>query len=174
MNRFETWLQLLTLLSVVAGVALVVWELQQTRAMTLTELVHGTITDIQTDRSANYGENLAHVQYKACFEPSELTHSEAFILGAFFDNQIGRVNRYKVQADLGGFETSWRHLGSYEVREVLSYPQDRAWLKHHPLWMHENADPKLREFFTEMIAANDFENCKILIERMVEDRNDDA
>ena len=74
--------------------------------------------------------------------------------------------------DLGGFATSWRRLGAHEVREVLSYPQGRAWLEDHPMWMHPSSDPELKEFFRTVLDENDVAHCSELIKRMVNQPND--
>lgn len=163
-DRIVQWL---TLFSVVIGVGLVVYELRQTREMTLTQLIHGTITQIQDERIARYGENLGEVLATACLEPDKLTPAQAFVLDAYFNAQVAIVNRYRVQVEIGGFVTEWKRLGRPVVMRVLAFPQGKAWLEQHPLWMSPAAPPELREYFEGMAQEKGIHHCNELLIRIL-------
>ncbi len=162
-ERFVQWA---TLLSVVVGVVLVVYELRQTREMTLTQLVHETITQIQDERIARYGENLGDVLATACLKPKELSPGESFVLDAYFNTQIAIVNRYLIQQRIGGFETDWEGLGRPAVLRVLAFPQGRTWLRKHPLWMSSGVPPELREYLVERIEDDADTHCTETVARL--------
>ena len=165
-DHLDLILQFATVFAVVFGVVLVVWELQQTRSMTYTQLVHGTIDEIHQDRAAHYGENLGEVLATACYEPQKLTRSEAFILNAYFGNQIGRANRYKIQVDLGGFSSDWKRLGKPQVMRVLSFPQGKRWLSTHPLWSDRNSNTELIDFFDSLMQQDGY-SCDSVIDNIL-------
>ena len=128
MRDREFIIQLATLASVITGVALVVWELRQSREMVHVQLVHGTISEISQERSAMYGENLAQTLSTACFSPADLSNDQFFMLDAYFSNQINRVIRARVQSQIGNFETPWRTIGIAQVQKVLAFPQGPRWI----------------------------------------------
>jgi len=128
-DKVDRWIQLATAVAIVVGLALVIWELQQTRALTFAQVVHSNMDEISQERTGIYGEDLGEVLAIACYSPDELTRAQAFVLDAYFENQSLRVVRYWVEVETAGFSTDWQRLGARHLRKVLGFPQGRGWIE---------------------------------------------
>jgi hypothetical protein len=128
-ESIDRWIQLATAFAVVIGIALVVWELQQTRALTSAQIAHGNMDELSQERTGLYGEELGEILALACYEPWKLTESQAFVLDAYFDNQLLRVVRYWVEVEAAGFSTDWRLLSQRHIEKILGFPRGKTWLE---------------------------------------------
>jgi len=164
-QKTDTWIQLVTAIAVIAGLALVIWELQQTRDLAFTQLAHGNMDAMSQDRSAVYGEELGEVLATACFSPEELASPQAFALNAYFQNQMTRIARVRLENEQAGMPTPWRSLSRGPLHEILSFPQGRVWVQHHPFLSEGFYDPDISNFVNEELRA-DVESCASKIDRM--------
>ncbi|MGK0223849.1 MAG: hypothetical protein ACI9ON_003096 [Limisphaerales bacterium] len=112
----NAWAQILTSVAVIAGLGLVVWELQLTRQVSIDTYALLSTSDNTTDNSAMYGERVAEVIAKACFEPSSLSNAELFILDRYFENRLDRV-----------FQVLWQ--GNFSDEQENSQQIATIWLK---------------------------------------------
>ena len=161
MKSIDRWVQIVTAVAILFGLGLVVWELRQTKSLAHTVLIHGTIDALQQDKYALYGEELSEVLTTACFEPERMNRSQSFVLHAYFQVRMSMVQRYKTAATAGGFSTDWRVFGGPHVREILAFPQGRAWLE-------DLAEP-MRAFdpdYTEFITASFGQRNRTCAERI--------
>ena len=157
----DRWVQVVTAAAILFGLGLVVWELQQTRSLAHTVLIHGTIDALQQDKYSLYGEELSDVLTTACFEPDRINRSQSFVLNAYFQVRMTMVQRYKTSSTAGGFDTDWRVFGGPHIREILAFPQGRAWLEDlvEPMGAF---DPE----FTDFIAASFGQKNRTCAERI--------
>lgn len=164
------WIQLMTSLAVVAGLALVVWELQMTREVSSDQYALQNISDSSADQGAVYGEQAAEVLAKACFEPTSLQNSELIILSHYFGNKINRIYNVRWQARFSD-DDGWRGPASNYLASILRYPQGKAYLEGY-IFSPDNQD--LAEFVKQNIESASVENCADGINRLRISTHDDA
>ena len=90
-EMINSWAQIVTGIAVIAGLGLVVWELQITRQASMDTYTLILVSDDSADTSSMYGEQGAEVMAKACFEPSSLSNAELFIVAKYFGNRVNRI-----------------------------------------------------------------------------------
>ena len=155
------WIQVVTGLTVIVGVALVVWELNQTRDLVQTQITQDTMTDYSQDNTARYGEGASIALYRACLEPENLQPQDFFILDAYFRNQISRILRLKMPTDIAGYEANWRRVATYIMDSVLQFPMGKAWLSNY-----RSTDPEINQFIQSQLDVYEPTNCASIIEAL--------
>ena len=130
----ENLIQIITATAVVIGLGLVIWELQQTKSLAVTQIVHGDFDNYTQNLTSIYGEDLNRVLATACFEPNKLDQAGGFVLDAYFDRQLLYIQRVRVQVNEAGFDSPWRTIARTRTQEILSFPQGRQWLMNSDHW----------------------------------------
>ncbi len=154
MNKAQNIIQLVTSLSVLIGLGLVIYELRQTRELTLLQLAQGSMTEMSAEQYAIYGESAAVVLRKACMEPDSLTDDELFVLDAYFRTQVFRVMRFKQQEDIAGFNWGWRSTSESMLRRIVSFPQGKRWLTQNRL-----RDREINALIDEVLVSESVRSC---------------
>jgi hypothetical protein len=163
-GSIANWVQAATGISVLIGLVLVVWELQQSRDLASAQVTADVFSSLEQERTGHYGDNFAMSLSKACFEPDQLTKAELFILDAYFSNLSSRVNRLKQEADIAGFSTDWRGISTVYIRKILSFPRGKWWLETHPFWNDETY-PEVSALIKVVINNGGFGSCNTYFER---------
>ena len=133
------WIQIVTGISVLIGLALVVWELQLNRDATYSQLSSEYYHIAAQDRAAIYGEGAAEVLAKACHRPNELSESDLIILDEIYNGLMQRVMRMRMLRQRGGFygADTWRE-GLPLLDGIFSTQIGRAyWKSVAPNLVHE-------------------------------------
>jgi hypothetical protein len=99
----SNWIQLITGVSVLIGLGLVVWELQQSRDAILSQLSSEYYQIRAQERSAVFGEDAANALAKACNRPADLSESELVVLDHVYGGRIAQIERMMRLRDRGGF-----------------------------------------------------------------------
>lgn len=160
----NAWAQILTGIAVIAGLGLVIWELQLTRRVSYDMYALISTSDESADSSAMYGEQVAEVVAKACFEPSALSNAELFILDRYFSNRIARVFQMLWQSNFLEDPTwNWRQTASIWVKTILSYPQGESYLRGS---LDVADTPELEILVQDVIAAGNYPSCRDVIGRL--------
>lgn len=102
-DRFFSWIQFVTSFAVVVGLILVIFELQQNREATMSQLSSDYYQILVQHNSAAFGENLADSLAKACNDPEGLTHAEHIVLEAYYSQLISGVQRLYYLSQRGSF-----------------------------------------------------------------------
>ena len=164
-RKFEVinaWAQILTSIAVIAGLALVVWELQITRQISIDTYALINTSDDSSDNSAMYGERAAEVVAKACFEPSSLSNAELFILDRYFENRVLRVYQVLWQSKFSD-DQEWKQIATTWLETILTYPQGEVFLR-------ESTDVEFNDdiakLVQELIAAGNHPSCREVIGRL--------
>lgn len=161
-SKLDTWVQVATAIAVLVGLALVIYELRQTKELTRLQLTQASSDEIQSEQIALLGENGASALRKACLAPETLTDDELFVVHYFFRNRVTRVFRYKEQDDLADFDNNWRAEGGRQLNEIAGYPQGKAWLSQ------VNAgDPEIQALVDFVIEAPPVWKCDYISEMKV-------
>ena len=112
------WIQVVTGIAVFVGLILVVWELQQSREATMSQLSSDHYQISSQQRAALYGEDAADVLAKACESPNDLSHAEFLILDAIYNDALSRLERMFILSKRGSFYTDeyWRdRIGNLDM-----------------------------------------------------------
>ena len=154
--------QMITGLAVIAGLALVVWELQQTRDAVKSQLTSegmGTITQLNTSL---FGENPSTVLAKACDHPTNLTTSDLVILDHYYTQLVHRTLRVQLVDSRGGYYGSDDYLfvprtmrdgiGGWGL--MFSTAAGRAY------WRTFDGDPALKRYGDEQLDKWQGPNCQ--------------
>ena len=160
-DRFNNTIQLLTLLSVVVGIAVVIYELQETRRLTQVQIASERLSMITQDVSAAYGENQAGVRARACFSPEDLSNEDRIILASFFMNRMNRAAGFKLDEDIADFGGLWQQQTKSAVNDVRSYPQGAAYLRAAGSW-----DSEFKDYVDEVLDSEPPYTCRTLLQLM--------
>ena len=139
-GNLELIVQLVTAASILAGIYLVMVELRQAREISTVQMVHTRLVANVEHESRIFGENLAVTLAKACHNPKDLDDSEVIALNYYFSTKMRQVYIAYTGATLGTFQQgigmveNWRQLGSGYIRDILTYPSGRHWIKQHPYY----------------------------------------
>lgn len=151
------WVQVVTGIAVFVGLILVVWELQQSREATMSQLSSDHYQISGQQRAAMYGENAAAVLAKACENPNDLTHAEYWILDAFYTDALSRLERMYVLSTRGSFYTDeyWRdRVGNLSLL-FISHAGRAYWLTIG----RDSVAPEVRDAGDAYLAQWDHRNC---------------
>ena len=153
--------QLFTSVAVIAGLILVVLELQLTRQAFYDQYALTNISDYSADLSATYGERAADVLAKACFEPSILSNAELIILRHHFRNQVNRIFNVYWQSNFVG-DDNWREPAQGFLEEVLQYPQGEQFI----MTSNMMKDPVINDLVTGILTSRDNKDCKATLDEL--------
>ena len=136
--NFDEKLQIASFFSILIGFALIIWEFQQSRAMTAAVLASdGAIHRAETDlKIAEFAGTYA----RACQDPQAITVKDSIVLSqiyrAFYESRVNRIRNYEQALDTGVdrrpgintwfrfmFETEfgrrhWKRIGQYYEPEI--------------------------------------------------------
>tara|TARA_X000000950_G_scaffold193130_1_gene232881 strand:+ start:14199 stop:14834 length:636 start_codon:yes stop_codon:yes gene_type:complete len=129
----ETAIQAVTAIAVIVGLWLVLLEMRESRENTFVEILQDRLASVTEETTEIFGENLADVLVKACYEPKTLSKKDALVLHNFFTVQMHHVFRVawieQLQINTG---RDWTFFAAPYLRRILSYPGGVAWLNKHP------------------------------------------
>lgn len=129
-QRIFNLIQTVTTIAVIAGLGLVVWELQQSRQIARAQLTSDSFAVGIQINAAMFGEFAAAAIAKACNEPEALTDEELQILFNFYLSKINVNRRMKLieeRSDL--YEGEWRRHAEGAFRQIFDTRIGRAWWK---------------------------------------------
>jgi hypothetical protein len=102
-NRISNLIQLATGISIVIGLVLVIWELQQNREAVASQLTSDGFMQTAGSNQAVMGEQTANVLSKACYKPTELTAADYYVLDHYYSELIQRTFRLSTLSKRGSF-----------------------------------------------------------------------
>ncbi len=131
------WLQIVSNIAIIAGLAIVVYELNQSRDLAFGEMINGEYSMINDRYLAAMGDAPHHAFAKAAFDPSTITSQDAVVLDAYYNAVI--YGWYKVirMTETTGIERDWRGTVSNSARETFTTEPGRRWLRawaEHASW----------------------------------------
>jgi hypothetical protein len=123
------WIQLLGNLAIVAGIGVVIFELNQNKQLAYAQMFAQGHSELDNQFLAMQGEDPQRAFFKAEFCPDELMGEEVVTLSAYYERWVSswlRVYRTNRIADL---DRPWRLVVEKDVRTVFSSRIARRWLK---------------------------------------------
>ena len=144
------FIQLATLIGVFVGSVLIVWELQQTRELTVAQLESDRHNMNRQSAIALAGENPMQAFAKACTDPASLSAAEYQSLNYVFFESFFTMNRSLDLATMEVYtEDEWRsHIGP-RANWILSTSVGRAWWEAGRL----RFPPSIRDAVDEIYAS---------------------
>lgn len=142
------------MLSVLAGVGFVIWELQQQRELLRLEMFsEGTITNREIFMSGA-GENPAIVLAKACEGSESLTTEDLMVLNFYYNETIETINRMRLLENGLYPVDAWEsNLLEGRFSFIFSTAAGRAW------WESFGIDSDVREPIDAYLASLGPPNC---------------
>ena len=128
-KRLGAWGQFLGNLAIVAGIAIVIFELNQNKNLAYAELVTAQLSNIDDRFLTMQGEDPRGAFFKAEFCPDELTGDDVVTLSAYYESWVGEwLKMYRI-TQIAAFDTPWREVVGFHVKTVFSNPLARRWLR---------------------------------------------
>ena len=162
-RRITDLVQTITGLAVVLGLALVFWELQQSRDVATAQLTSDGFVQYSNVLAAQMGEALPLAIEKACEEPDSLSGRDLVSLNGYFSALIDTPLRFfRIEDRTGFFEGTWQGVGRVEFGIVFSTSAGRAW------WRAQESQTwptPLREFGNALLAQRTSRSGDCWIER---------
>ena len=126
--KIDRVIQLATLIAVVVGLALVVWELQQVRTLTRAQLSSDFVDTLIAVNQMPVGESLSSALAKACLSPNELSLDEMIEIDRYYFAILNLVNRVYLLSDRDGIypDQYWRSQLGF-LTPIFSSPYGRIW-----------------------------------------------
>jgi len=84
--RFSHWFQIISNVAIIVGLALVIYELNQSKQLALAQLANDFGSSLQERHMTIMGENPQGAIAKADLHPADLDEGDAVILDAFYTN----------------------------------------------------------------------------------------
>ena len=127
-QTLSSLIQITTGLAVVAGLALVIWELRQSREVAIAQLTSDGYGIGMQRTVAALGENPANALAKACENPEQIASDELVILDAHFQALVHEIMRaYRIEQRSGLYEGTWRQIAQGGFRDIFSTSVGRGW-----------------------------------------------
>ena len=153
------WVQIVTGITIVIGLFLVFWELQQARELAKAQLISDNVANVVAHRTALMGENPADIINKACVQPGDLTGQDIEVLNAYFWNLLSTPMNIRSIGVATGLYTpdEWQsyYPGLFSV--IAGIPYGRYWWRNIESFFMR-IDPELAEFGNEFMARHSGEN----------------
>ncbi|NKB97366.1 MAG: hypothetical protein GKR90_02540 [Pseudomonadales bacterium] len=149
--KLSVWIQLATGIAVLFGLALVIWELNQTRELAIAQRVHDGYSLIIEDARSKLGESFGEVFAKGCVEPSQLTDGEILQLREYFDANLYLIRRMKEIREVGGFDYSWERIARGYVEHWLDSKVGRL---HYEKRVRRGLEPEIQQLAEEFLASD--------------------
>jgi hypothetical protein len=156
-SSLAIWVQVLSAVAILAGLALVIFELNQTRQLANAQLYGDRISDWMYVRGTTLSENFSSVRAKACFNPTELSNAEYFEMYEFHTLLLAFINQAVEIQTITGFtnSNSWQDAATSGLKIFLSTSAGKADFELYK----ETIRPEVRQLAEHLIATNQIDNC---------------
>lgn len=156
-DRLSVWIQVATGVAVIVGLALVVFELQQTRDLARAQIVHEGYSLLLDENRAIMGETFGDVYAKACLQPAELTDGEIVQIRQYHDSGLYMIRRIREIRESGVFDYSWEQVAKSYVQLWLSSEVGRLHYRHRV--EHFGLEPDIRRLAEDVLANEQLAPC---------------
>ena len=154
-DRLNNVVQLTTVIALVAGFAVVIWELQQGKDLAYAQILTDEITRFHDRSLALMGEDPRDALAKASLEPDALTEEDAVTLHGFYSTVTMNWVGIRLTAQVGGIDRiPWETTVKSQASTYMSSPTGRKWLEH---WAENSAlaDPEVVRVALRAVAETD-------------------
>ena len=155
-EKLFSWIQILTGIAVLMGLALVLWELQQARELARAQLASDGWAEVMSTQRAQLGETFATTMSKACNSPSELTDTEIQEAIVYHDILLNQIERRRGYDHIGEYQTSAESVARSNIGLWLSTKVGRA----DYMVRRESLNPADRMIAESIILNNEIYRCE--------------
>ena len=131
------WFQIFTNIGVIAGIAILVFELNQANTHMLAQLADSNFQMSYEQELMLLGERPAPVIAKACTDSRSLTREEKVILDAFHSSIYSVLEHRLVMHRLGIFRDDWKVVAT-NFAERFAHPAGVEWWKTRKPYAHKD------------------------------------
>lgn len=158
----ESAVQIGSTLAILVGLALVVWELKQTRDLATAQLISDTLITREQSNVSLMGENPMAAISKTCFEKASLTEEEFRIASIYLQTKLlESIRRIEIAETSALFdERDWKENAALEFSFIAQSEFGRWW------WQmvresYRPFQPELVAFGDETIEASPAPDCAV-------------
>ena len=149
-ERIANWIQVVTGVAVVAGLVLVIWELQQSRDLAYVQVAVDAYAIDSQEYATLLGENPSAVLSKDCLN-QELTNEEQMVLHSYYQMLTNRAGRMRWINEAGFTEFNWKSNARTDLAKLFDTAGGRKWWKDVAVkWEH----PELVKLGNELIGQS--------------------
>lgn len=123
------WLQLVSNAAIIAGLVVVIVELNQTRNLAFGQMVDGEFAMTNDRYLAAMGESPEEALYKAAFDPTALTSRDAVVLDAHYNSVVWSWYLVIRMMEVTGIDRDWRGTVANSARSTFTTEPGRRWLR---------------------------------------------
>jgi len=153
-DRLSTSVHIATLIALIIGVLLVIWELRITREIARVELMSDASAQYSARIQAMMGEESAASWARACDAPESLTTEDLIILEnlhlEILNNLRSTYAIERIATDMVVLD--WRNWTS-SFRRIFSTPYGRWW------WQQLNIDDEIGDAAEAYLAEHGYPDC---------------
>ena len=146
--------QLIAAIAIVIGLALVIFELQQTRSLARAQLFGEHFAEAIENKRALLGENPAPILTKSCADPAGLTPDEREVALAALDINFLMTERARTIEEVVGLDIPWELAARTYLRAILSSPIGRY---DYETFKDARWPVEYEAIITEILAAGDLD-----------------
>jgi hypothetical protein len=158
-RKQSNWIQMVTGTTVLIGLGLVVWELQQTREIARAQITHDSYALILEDSRAMLGESFGDVFAKGCMHPSTLTDGEIVQIREHYDANLFLIRRLRDVTESGSFDYSWEQTAKGFVKDWLDSKVGRL---HYQYRVEKGLEPEIQNLAKDFLEIELVNPCKNL------------
>ena len=153
---FHDLVQLATVAAIIAGVALVVWELQQARDLTRLQVMSDGFLANRSNAIALSGEEPSEILARACDSPDALTTRDFLILSYVYSEALDSMNRLQV-LEAGLYpEDTWQTFVPARFGPIFATEAGRAWWEQRAIGINEG----IRAYVDDYLASLGPPDCQ--------------
>jgi hypothetical protein len=160
----SNWFQIIASIAVLAGLALVLIELRQSKALAEAQFARDAFMFASQLDLTLMGDNPVDALKKACMEPAHVSETDAIILSLVLENLYQRVWSMKLSNELADFGAPWTATGVGDLRRILDTEFGRRW------WIQSQdyRDPEIVELGNELLSKLGPPSCEARFHGLLE------
>jgi hypothetical protein len=149
MSRVKNWIELLTLVGVFIGLALVILQLRQNEELIRFQIATEIRVNQDNNRNAIKGEQFSRTLANIQSSPESLTDEELLQFQAHARSLLNELTFRRILAEAGIFKGDWTTWLKSETCELLDNSVGRTWLKTQSQAIDEEMLTELDRRLTE-------------------------
>lgn len=155
----SNWLQAATFASVIIGLGLVVFELQQTKDLVRVQVAQETMSSLSQDIAAQYGDHAPQALARACFQPSQMTEEDMLVMHRIWENRMINAYRIKSHNRIAGFDNDWRTSTLNDMWRIAMFPAGKDWLLNF-----RSGDKELEDYVRAQAQTITTDSCETVMQ----------
>ena len=151
------WFQFVSMVAVMVGLILVIWELRQAREIVAAQIGADAFILMSQQSAAVMGEDAAKAIAKACDHPESLTTEEMVVLSSYYAQLIQRIRRTFIidrRSDILEGDGGWQQWAALNFSAVFSTSFGRWW------WNTTAWEPEIKGVGDEILRGMGPPDCE--------------